>query len=550
MIGQVAPLCQETYTIQQLHERICLGADAWLDAAGRQPATARSEPEKPARPAAFGCGHRRYVLFLARCSIPAELWDNILQQRDLLQRVPTDRFDVDRWHDPQRGTRDKIYATTGGFVDTILFDPLKYGIPPKSLPSIEPVQLLALELVDRALQDAGCGGYQGDNPDKERCSVISRCGGGVSELCSRYIIRSALPHHFAHVDESLLGELPEWTEDSFAGILLNVIAGRVSNRFDLGGVNFTVDAACASSLAAVYLACRELADGTSDMVITGGCDTVQNPFGYLCFATAGALSPRGRSHTFDQSADGIAISEGLAAVVLKRVADAERDGDRIYAVIRAAAGGSDGRSLGMTAPRREGQVRTFSRAYAQARISPATVELFEAHGTGTALGDRTECESLATILNHGGATLHSSAIGSVKSNIGHTKCTAGVAGLMKAALALHHRVLPATIHVDSPDPQGPLVDGPLYVNTESRPWIRSENPRRAGVSAFGFGGTNFHVVLEDYEDAAWDAPGNRARRPVAGRTVLVRGGRQARTGESSSTIRQRSRSCAGRRRGT
>ena len=156
------------------------------------------------------------------------------------------------------------------------------------------------------------------------------------------------------VSPDVLSRLPEWTEDSFAGILLNVAAGRVANRFDLGGVNYTVDAACASSLAAVHLATRELEDGTSDMVIVGGADTVQNPFGYLCFSKTHALSPRGRCRTFDESADGIVISEGIAVLVLKRLADAERDGDRIYAVIKAVAGSSDGRDKGLTAPRPEG----------------------------------------------------------------------------------------------------------------------------------------------------------------------------------------------------
>ena len=499
MLGEIAPLCGGVCSIQKLHERVCDGSVVHLELsatelAAKQPSAVVRHSPPPLDVAIVGMS-----CLLPGADTPEAFWRNILDNRYLLQRVPPDRFDVNRWYAPRRDEPDKICATTGGFLEDIHLDPRKFGIPPASLKHIEPIQLLALELVDRALRDVGYDWCGKESPLKERASIILGAGGGGSELSSKYLMRAALPQHFGEIDGSLLDELPKWTEDSFAGILMNVIAGRVANRFDLGGANFTVDAACASSLAAVYLACRELADRSSDMVIAGGCDTSQTPFGYLCFATAGALSPRGKSRTFDASADGIVISEGLAAVVLKRHDDAERDGDRIYAVIRAAAAGSDGRSMGMTAPSSNGQARTIRRAYQQAGFSPASVELFEAHGTGTAVGDKTECQSLARILREDDAPLQKCAIGSVKSNIGHTKATAGVAGLIKAALALHHRVLPPTNNVESLDPDGPLVGGPLYANTELRPWVRSESPRRAGVSSFGFGGTNFHVVLEDYE---------------------------------------------------
>ncbi len=497
MIGQVAALRQGRCTIRELHEEVCEGAQARLDALRRQPVI-DVEPAEPAPPpldiAIVGMS-----CLLPGATTPEEFWHNILAKRDLIGEVPAHRFDAGRWYHPDRAARDKVNSKWGGFLADIPFDPLKFGIPPAALRSIEPGQLLALELVDRALTDAG---YAEHNPARARTSVIFGFSGGVPDLGQKYIVRSQLPQLFADPDAALWEQLPEWTEDSFAGILPNVIAGRVCNRFDFGGANFTVDAACASSLAAIYLACRTLADGTSDMVITGGCDVVQNSFAYLCFSKSGALSPRGRSRAFDAGADGIAISEGLAAVVLKRLADAERDGDRIYAVIRGVGAGSDGRSKGLTAPRVEGQMRTLERAYAQAGFSPATVGLFEAHGTGTAVGDATECQSLAAVLNRHGARPRGAALGSVKSMIGHTKSSAGVAGLIKAALALHHRVLPPTLHVDNPNPKAGLVDGPLYVNSELRPWLRGEHPRRAAVSSFGFGGTNFHAILEEYEGHA------------------------------------------------
>ncbi|MCE9613351.1 MAG: SDR family NAD(P)-dependent oxidoreductase [Lentisphaerae bacterium] len=500
MIGQVAAMHTALRSIRQLHEDVCDGGVAYLEQLRDQPVMM---PEQPAQnpeeaPAPLDIAIVGMACLLPGADAPAALWDGILRKRNALTEIPADRFDLNRWFDRRPGTRDKIYSRMGGFIADVLFDPVKFGIPPASLRSIEPAQLLALELVDRALRDAGHNGLTERFPQKERTSVILGVGGGMGDLGAQYGMRAILPHFLTHIDESLWNQLPEWTEDSFAGILLNVVAGRVSNKFDLGGVNFTVDAACASSLAAIYLACRELADGTSDMVITGGVDTVQNPFGYMCFSSARALTTGDKPRVFDANADGIVISEGLAAVVLKRRADAERDGDRIYAVMRAVAGGSDGRSKSMTAPRLEGQVRTLNRAYAQARISPATVGLFEAHGTGTALGDRTEAQSVTELLRRHGAAPASCAIGSIKSLIGHTKCTAGVAGLMKAALSLHYRTLSPTINVTQPNPQGGLQDGPLYVNTEPRPWVRGEHPRRAGVSAFGFGGTNFHAVLEEY----------------------------------------------------
>ncbi|MBX7165577.1 MAG: SDR family NAD(P)-dependent oxidoreductase [Pirellulales bacterium] len=497
MIGQVAALRERPCTVRELHDDVCRGALARLAALHDQ-ASVSIVPVEPA-PAPLDIAIVGMGCLMPGAHGLADYWNNILRKKDLVREVPADRFDWQRWYDADRNARDKVYSRWGGFLEDVPFDPLKYGIPPAALASIEPMQLLALELVDQCLRDAG---YRDHNPYKERTSVILGAGGGIAELGAGYAVRASIPGLIENPDERLWSQLPEWTEDSFAGILLNVVAGRISNRFDFGGVNFTVDAACASSLSAVYLACRELADGTSDLVITGGCDTLQSPFTYLCFAKAGALSPRGKSRTFDSTSDGIAISEGLAAVCLKRRADAERDGDRIYAVIRAVSGGSDGRSKGMTAPRKEGQIRTLERAYAQARFSPATVGLFEAHGTGTAVGDQTECQSVTTVLKSREVPPQSIAVGSVKSMVGHTKCTAGVASLIKSALALHHRVLPPTLHVDTPNAKAGLVDGPLYVNSELRPWIRGEHPRRAAVSSFGFGGTNFHAVLEEYTGAA------------------------------------------------
>ncbi len=494
MIGQVAALRDSTCTIEELHNDVSVNGSKLLTKLP-EPALSHSDSrrvESPSDVAIIGM-----ACFLPKAPTLQDYWENILNKIDAISEIPEDRFDWRRYFDPDPNTRDKIYSKWGGFLPDMPFDPMRYGMPPNSLASIEPLQLLTLEVVRVALEDAG---YATRPFPRQRTSVILGVGGGVADLGQKYAVRSGLPTIVDKVPADILSQLPEWTEDSFAGILLNVAAGRVANRFDLGGVNYTVDAACASSLAAIQLAVRELEAGSSDMVIVGGADTVQNAFGYLAFSKTHALSPRGKCRTFDESADGIAISEGVAVVVLKRLADAERDGDRIYGVIKGIGGSSDGRDKGLTAPRPEGQVLALERAYIKAGFSPATVGLVEAHGTGTVAGDRAEVETLKRVFGAAGAARQRSAIGSVKSMIGHTKCTAGVAGLIKIALALHHKVLPPTINVDSPNSKAAFPESPFYVNTEPRPWIdgTAGHLRRAAVSAFGFGGTNFHAVLEEH----------------------------------------------------
>ncbi|WP_435010544.1 type I polyketide synthase [Tundrisphaera lichenicola] len=432
-------------------------------------------------------------------------WEHTLRGFNAITEVPADRWDWRLYYDSDPKAPDKIISKWGGFLPDIPFDPLRYGMPPSSLPSIEPVQLLLLEATRSAIEDAG---YTDRPFDRERTAVVLGMGGGAAQVAMGYAFRSYLPmldtvRPGAGRDAltACEGLLPEWTEDSFPGFLLNVAAGRVANRFDLGGANYTVDAACGSSLAAANLAVRELETGSADVVLLGGADTVQNPFTYLAFSKTQAFSPRGRCRPFDASADGIVISEGVAVLVLKRLSDAERDGDRIYSVIKGLGASSDGRARGLTAPSSTGQVRAVRRAYEKAGVSPSTVGYVEAHGTGTAVGDVVEVNALSEVYRESGVPASSVAIGSVKSMIGHTKCAAGLAGLINASLALHHKVLPPTIGVEVPNPKADLFDGPFRVSTETRPWIHDDpdHPRRAGVSAFGFGGTNFHAVLEAYE---------------------------------------------------
>ncbi|MFA5938692.1 MAG: beta-ketoacyl synthase N-terminal-like domain-containing protein, partial [Sinimarinibacterium sp.] len=498
MIGQVATLRDGVLPVRQLHDDVCNGAQALL--AARQPVDAQSE--KPADIAIVGIG-----LALPGANDAADYWQMILERRSVLREVPAERWDAEQFFDADPKARDKVYSKWGGFLDEIPFDPVRFGIPPKAMKSIDPMQLLALECAARTLADAG---YADGGFDRERTSVILGASGGAGDLGVQYAMRAELPRFVEDLSPEVWERLPEWTEESFAGTLLNVAAGRIANRLDLGGVNFTVDAACGSSLAAIKLALDELETGRSAMVLAGGFDTTQSIFAFTAFSKTQALSARGQPKTFDQSTDGIAISEGVAMVALKRLADAQAAGDRIYAVIKSAAGSSDGRALGLTAPRTEGQVRALRRAYAKAGFSPATLGLVEAHGTGTIVGDRTEAQTVAQTLADAQAAPQSVALGSVKTLLGHTKAAAGISGLVKVALSLHHRVLPGHLGVELPIE--PLADtrAPVYLLKDARPWFaHPQHPRRGAVSAFGFGGTNFHAVLEEHTASAAGADGAR-----------------------------------------
>ncbi|HET6703384.1 MAG TPA: SDR family NAD(P)-dependent oxidoreductase [Amycolatopsis sp.] len=487
MAGEVAVLRSAVTTIADLHHSVGAGANAFLRARAAEFGGTAVEPPAPAP--------LDIAIVGMACMFPqapdlAAFWANVLAGTDAVTEVPPQRWDTSLYYDPE-GQGERTPSRWGGFLPEIGFDPLKYGIPPSSLASIEPVQLLALEAAHRALADAG---YADRAFDRARTSVVFGAEAG-SDLSNAMTLRSVLPSYLGELPSELDERLPRITEDSFPGVLANVIAGRIANRLDLGGANYTVDAACASSLTAVDVACKELTAGTSDLVLCGGADLHNGINDYLLFASAHALSPTGRSATFDSAADGIALGEGVACLALKRLADAERDGDRVYAVIKGVGAASDGRALGLTAPRPEGQHTALTRAYRNAGVSPARVGLVEAHGTGTVVGDRTELGTLTKVFTEAGAAPGACTIGSVKSQIGHTKCAAGLAGLIKAALAVHTGVKPPTLHLSSPNPAWDPATSPFVFQSAAQPWTAPPAERLAGVSAFGFGGTNFHVVL-------------------------------------------------------
>ncbi|MEU1789278.1 SDR family oxidoreductase [Streptomyces sparsogenes] len=522
MAGDVAVLRSATTTVAALHHRVApAAADFFRTAAAAlrerlgeaAPTRAERDAPPPVDVAVVGMA----------CMFPqapdlATFWAHVVGGVDAVTEVPASRWDAAVHYSPDQD--GATVSKWGGFLPPIPFDPLRYGIPPASLGSIEPVQLLALEAARRALEDAGYaaapddrGGTRGAaSPtgsqagsqaggrafDRSRTSVVFGAEAG-SDLSNAQTLRAVLPSYLDTVPPCLAEQLPELTEDSFPGMLANVIAGRIANRLDLGGANYTVDAACASSLAAVDVACKELVTGGSDLVLCGGADLHNGINDYVLFSSVHALSPTGRSRTFDASADGIALGEGVACVVLKRLADAERDGDRVYGVIKGVGSSSDGRSLGLTAPRPEGQRAALERAYRNARISPADVGLVEAHGTGTVVGDRTELSVLTEVFTAAGATAGGCALGSVKSQIGHTKCAAGLAGLVKTALALYTGVKPPTSHLRRPNASWDAQSSPFAFHTEAAPWVAPPAERIAGLSAFGFGGTNFHVVLAAHD---------------------------------------------------
>ncbi|MFD8194856.1 SDR family NAD(P)-dependent oxidoreductase [Streptomyces wuyuanensis] len=495
MAGEAAVLRSATTTVARLHSAVSEGAARFLTeraaALASRPelggvAPAEPEPPRPLDVAVVGMA----------CMFPgapdlASFWANVLDGVDSVGEVPRDRWDPGVHGVEAGGT---VTSRWGGFLPPIPFDALRYGIPPASLGSIEPVQLLALEAARRALDDAGLGDGGGRAFDRTRTGVVFGAEPG-SDLSNATTLRAVLPSYFGEVPKGLEDQLPPLTEDSFPGMLANVISGRIASRLDLGGPNFTVDAACASSLAAVDVACKELVAGTSDIMLCGGADLHNGINDYVLFSSVHALSPTGRCRAFDGSADGIALGEGVACVVLKRLADAERDGDRIYGVVKGIGSSSDGRSLGLTAPRPEGQRRALERAHRNAGTSPAEVGLVEAHGTGTVVGDRTELNVLTEVFEAAGAAPGSCVLGSVKSQIGHTKCAAGLAGLIKTAMALHTGVRPPTLHLERPNAAWQEDRSPFVFHREALPWAAPPERRVAGLSAFGFGGTNFHVVL-------------------------------------------------------
>ncbi len=447
----------------------------------------------------------------------ATFWDNVRGGRYSITDVSPDRWDPALYYDPDPKAPEKSYSKIGGWVRDWDWDPLGWHlpIPPKVSDAMDDAQKWAVACTRAALVDYG---WPERSIDGERTAVIlGNAMAGEKHYLTALRISfpefarelTAAPSFAALPDEvrSAIAEevhigldlaLPEVTEDTMPGELGNCMAGRVANLFDFRGPNFITDAACASAMAAMDAAMEGLVEHEFDTVITGGIDRNMGAPTFVKFCKIGALSATG-TRPFAEGADGFVMGEGAALFVLKRLADAERHGDDVYAVIRGIGGSSDGRGKGITAPNPVGQRLAVERGWRNAGLPLTSATLVEAHGTSTRVGDVVEVQSLIDVFGAENVDGKKVALGSVKSNIGHLKGGAGAAGVLKATLALRDKVLPPSLNFDRPNPNIDFASSPFAVNTELREWERANGtPRRAGVSAFGFGGTNFHVVLEEY----------------------------------------------------
>jgi len=467
-------------------------------------------------------------------------WKNLCERRYSITDVPPERWNVDEYYDPDPSAPDKTYSKIGGWVRGYTFDWQRHKVPPKVAAAMDPGQQWAVTIAAQALADYG---YPERPLDLESTGVVlgAAMGGEMHYLTTLRVMfpefRRALEgvedfsqvepdlrrHIVAHWQEAIRNTLPPVTEDSMPGELANIISGRVANLLNLRGPSFITDAACASSLAALDAAMDLLTEHGCDAVVTGGVDRNMGASTFVKFCKIGALSATG-SRPFGEGADGFVMGEGSAAFLVKRLADAERAGDRIYAVIRGVGASSDGKGKGITAPNPIGQKLAVRRAWADAGLDPATAGMVEAHGTSTKVGDLVEVESLAECFADAGrGTI---ALGSVKSNFGHLKAGAGAAGLLKAVLAVHHKALPPTLNAERPNPGIDFGATPFRLGTDLREWPRANGtPRRAGVSAYGFGGTNFHVVVEEHVPGLLDM---KRRDQVSVPSALAVGGPVAR----------------------
>jgi len=439
-------------------------------------------------------------------------WDNVLKARVSISEVPSDRWKPQDFYDPNGSpgsvAENKTYSKIGGFVRDFEFDWRRWRIPPGSLPQIDVTQLWAVAVSASALEHAGYG-EGGKELNRASTGVVfaNAVGGENRDTGTLHVhvdqaIRIAQEGGMTDAEsfrKKWTEGLPKLDEDTMPGELANVIAGRVANLLDLQGPNYTTDAACASSMAALVDSCRQLQSRQVDVVVCGASDRSMNPSTYAKFSAIGALSAT-HSTPFDSGADGFVMGEGAGAFILKRLGEAIADGDVVYGVIRGVGASSDGRGKGIAAPSRRGQRQAVIRAYAQAGYESSSVELVEAHGTSTRVGDATELATLADVFSDVPAG-DNVAVGSIKSQIGHLKAAAGIAGMLKSILALHHRTIPPSAGFVNPNDTVDWSKNPFFVPTEPREWPlpKSGAPRRAGVSAFGFGGTNFHVALEAYD---------------------------------------------------
>jgi acyl transferase domain-containing protein/NADP-dependent 3-hydroxy acid dehydrogenase YdfG/acyl carrier protein len=402
----------------------------------------------------------------------------LYDQRDAIAEVPRERWDVDAFYDADPDAPGAMYTRYGGFLDRVdRFDPRFFEISPREAARMDPQQRLLLEVAWEALEDAGM------SPDTLRRSptgvFVGACSHDYEQLQTR---------------GTTLGQVDAHT---LTGDLASVLSGRVSYLLGLEGPSLTVDTACSSSLVAIHLACESLRSGQCSAALAGGVNLILSPDGFVKLSRMRALSPEGRCRAFDVRANGYARGEGAALLTLKRLSDARRSGDRIWALVPGSAMNHDGRSAGLTAPNGLAQRDVVRAALAAAGVAPPDVGYIEAHGTGTPLGDPIEMEALAEVFGQPRTDGSRCFVGSIKTNLGHLEGAAGVAGMLKAIVALHHECIPLHLHQTALNPRIQIAGTPLVIPRAAEPWPRGDRPRVAGVSSFGISGTNAHVIVAE-----------------------------------------------------
>jgi acyl transferase domain-containing protein/NADPH:quinone reductase-like Zn-dependent oxidoreductase/acyl carrier protein/SAM-dependent methyltransferase len=430
---------------------------------------------------------------------PAELWELLQAGRDGVTEAKGDRWDLG-WHHPDADRDERVYTRAGGFLDRVdSFDAEFFGISPKEARQVDPQHRLLLELAWEAMEDANLAprGQAGSDTGV----FIGISGNDYANL-----VGPQGPDAYSNTGSSL-----------------SIAANRISYIFDLHGPSVALDTACSSSLVCVHQACMSLLSGECSSALAGGVNLLLHVRPWIGFARASMLSPTGRCRSFDASGDGYVRAEGGGLVLLKPLEDAERDGDRILGVIRASGVNSDGRTLGLSMPNGDAQERLLRKVYAQSGLSADDIFYVEAHGTGTSVGDPIECGALGRVLGSPRTDGTECYIGSVKSNIGHLEAASGIAGLTKVLLALRHRVIPGNLHFQIPNPKIDFKAWKLNVITEPMPLPVTDRPIVIGVNSFGFGGTNAHLVIEEYR-AGYAVPVVSAHTTVTQDHVLVLSG--------------------------
>ncbi len=429
---------------------------------------------------------------------PEAFWELLFTGVDAITEVPEDRWSLKDFYHPDPLSPGRMNTRWGGFLQHIdRFDPYFFGISPREAAAMDPQQRLLLETAYEALQDGG--------------QVVSRLSGSKSAV---FIGISTNDYGQSRLSDPGFNDLYMST-----GNASSIAANRISYVFGFQGPSIALDTACSSSLMAIHLAQRSLRSGESSLALAGGVNIILSPYITMHFSKAGFLSPDGRCKTFDARADGYVRGEGAGIVLLKRLSAALRDGDPVYAVIRGSAANQDGRSNGLTAPNGQAQEEVLREAYRQAKVSPGQVQYVEAHGTGTALGDPIEAAALGRVLSTKRSPGSPCLIGSVKSNIGHLEAAAGIAGVIKVALSLKHGVIPPSLHFRTPNPHINFDELQLQVQQQPGPWPDIPGPSLAGVSSFGFGGTNVHVVMEEAPRAR-AVPARQKKKAAQGALLL------------------------------